>query len=180
MEIARERDMKEFDTTKMPAVVETNTFSGSAFAVNSQGEQIFINSRIMERMELKTGDQVTAYVLPNYSDKRDIIPWRAMRVDTAHSDIAEPRDELSETDREIMRILWDKEESGRLWTVKEIAEKVNAEAVTTLDTASSFDCHRSCIRLHERGFVCRVDFSSDPKPIRSTILWTADIRDFED
>ena len=85
MEIVQGRNMKEFDTTKMPAVVETNTFSGSAFAVNSQGEQIFINSRIMERMELEKGDQVTAYVLPNYEDKRDTIPWRAMRVDPPRS-----------------------------------------------------------------------------------------------
>lgn len=190
MEIARERNMKEFDTTKMPAVVETNTFSGSAFAVNSQGEQIFINSRIMERMDLKTGDQVTAYVLPNYEDKRDTIPWRAMRVDPSHSDIERMLDSpdtkkfvasaLNELDKEIMRILWGKEYSGRLWTDKEISEAMDAEAVTTLDIASPFVCHRSCVRLHERGFICRVDFSSDPKPIRSTILWTADIRDFED
>ena len=190
MEIVQGRDMKDFDTVKMPAVVEMNTYAGSAFAVNSQGEQIFINSRIMERMELEKGDQVTAYVLPNYEDKRDTIPWRAMRVDPAHGDIERILDSpdtkefvasaLNDFDKEIMRILWDKEYSGRLWTVKEISEVIDAEAVTTLDTASPFACHLSCMRLHERGFICRVDFSSDPKPTRSRILWTADIRDFED
>ena len=172
------------DTTKMEAVVEMNTFSGSAFAVNSAGEQIFINARIMERMNLREGGLVTAYVLPNYEDKRLTIPWRAMRVDVPR-DIPQQTSPVVETepstlDNEIMRLLWADTETGRLWTDKEVSDKISANASTTLDTASPAECHRACTRLYERAVICRVDFSTDPTRARSLIMWAATLRDFED
>ena len=172
------------DTTRMEAVVEMNTFSGSAFAVNSAGEQIFINARIMERMNLEEGGLVTAYVLPNYADKRQTIPWRAMRVDVPR-DIPQQTSPVVETepstlDNEIMRLLWADTETGRLWTDKEVSDKISANASTTLDTASPAECHRACTRLYERAVICRVDFSTDPTRMGSLIMWAATLRDFED
>ena len=178
------RTMKEFDTIKMPAVVEIDTYAGSAFAVNTQGEQIFINSRIMERMELEKGDQVTAYVLPNYEDKRDTIPWRAMRVDTA--DIAERQQpsttgSLSTLDKEIMKTLWtDAYCDGRMWTDREISEKIEEQSVYTLEMATNKQCHESCERLHERGIIAKIKITSDATDIKTVVMWAADIRDFED
>lgn len=172
------------DTTRMEAVVEMKSFSGSAFAVNSAGEQIFINARIMERMNLREGGLVTAYVLPNYADKRQTIPWRAMRVDVPR-DIPQQTSPVVETepstlDNEIMRLLWADIETGRLWTDKEVSDKISANASTTLDTASPAECHRACTRLYERAVICRVDFSTDPTRARSLIMWAATLRDFED
>lgn len=178
------------DTTRMEAVVEMKSFSGSAFAVNSAGEQIFINARIMERMNLREGGLVTAYVLPNYEDKRLTIPWRAMRVDVPRdipqqtSPVVDLRKsvetEPSTLDNEIMRLLWADTETGRLWTDKEVSDKISANASTTLDTASPAECHRACTRLYERAVICRVDFSTDPTRMGSLIMWAATLRDFED
>ena len=178
------------DTTKMEAVVEMKSFSGSAFAVNSAGEQIFINARIMERMNLREGGLVTAYVLPNYADKRQTIPWRAMRVDVPRdipqqtSPVVDLRKfgetEPSTLDNEIMRLLWADTETGRLWTDKEVSDKISANASTTLDTASPAECHRACTRLYERAVICRVDFSTDHTRMGSLIMWAATLRDFED
>ena len=172
------------DTTRMEAVVEMKSFSGSAFAVNSAGEQIFINARIMERMNLREGGLVTAYVLPNYADKRQTIPWRAMRVDVPR-DIPQQTSPVVETepstlDNEIMRLLWADTETGRLWTDKEVSDKISDNASTTLDTASPAECHRACTRLYERAVICRVDFSTDPTRMGSLIMWAATLRDFED
>ena len=179
MEIVQGRNMKDFDTVKMPAVVEMNTYAGSAFAVNSQGEQIFINSRIMERMELEKGDQVTAYVLPNYEDKRDTIPWRAMRVDPAHSDIT--KGSLSTLDKEIMRTLWSEAFSdGRMWTDRDISKQIESEAIWTMGMVTHQQCHESCERLHKRGIIARIKITSDPTDIKTVVMWAADIRDFED
>tara|TARA_R110000796_G_scaffold49866_1_gene118467 strand:+ start:48 stop:566 length:519 start_codon:yes stop_codon:yes gene_type:complete len=167
------------DTVKMKAIIEMKSFSGSAFAVNSEGEQIFINNRIMERMKLNEGSQINAYVLPNYEDKRFTIPWRAMRVDVPRDipqqpapDVRKYSDAGESLDNTIMRELWDKSNTlGQLWSSEEIAEVVAAPVADVRD---------ACVRLHDRGVICRVDFSSDPTKIKTIVMWTADIRDFED
>lgn len=73
-----------FDVTNInrtQIMVEYSTDTGSAFAVTPAGEQVFINSRIVSRMELKQGNIYEAFLVPNYEDKRTMIPWRAMRVE---------------------------------------------------------------------------------------------------
>ena len=68
-------------TRKQQILVEYLTATGSGFAVNPQGEQVFMNKRLIDAMGVKPGDYYNAYLLPNYEDKRDQIPWRAMRVE---------------------------------------------------------------------------------------------------
>ena len=70
-----------FSTQQMPVMIEAISYAGSAFGVNSNGEQVFINARIVDKCGLQEGMEVVALVLPNYEDKRDNIPWRALRVD---------------------------------------------------------------------------------------------------
>jgi hypothetical protein len=70
-----------FETTKKPIMVEVMTYSGSAFAATIDGEQVFINQRIVQSLNLQEGMTLLAHLLPNYVDKRDTIPWRAMRVE---------------------------------------------------------------------------------------------------
>ena len=72
----------DLDTTRQQQIiVEYLTPTGSAFAVNPQGEQVFLNSRLVVAMKVQAGDIYNAFLLPNYPDKKDQIPWRAMRVD---------------------------------------------------------------------------------------------------
>ena len=61
--------------------IEDQTYAGSAFGVTAEGDGVFFNSRIVEAVKLQGGQTVKAFVVPNFPDKRDSIPWRAMRVE---------------------------------------------------------------------------------------------------
>ena len=72
----------DIDTTrKQQIIVEYITDTGSGFAVNPKGEQVFMNARLVNAMKVEPGDSYDAFLLPNYPDKREQIPWRAMRVE---------------------------------------------------------------------------------------------------
>lgn len=62
--------------------------SGSAFGMTEDGEMVFINQRIVSTMDVQPGDNWDAFLLPNYPDKREMIPWRALRLS---SEDQEPR-----------------------------------------------------------------------------------------
>ena len=59
------------------------TYCGSAFAYCENGDQVFLNARIVDKMELEEGDICQALLLENFEDKRDVTPWRAVRVSAA-------------------------------------------------------------------------------------------------
>ena len=61
-------------------LVEYLTDTGSGFAVTEQGDQVFLNERLVSRMDVQPGDVFDAHVLLNYADKRDRIKYRALRV----------------------------------------------------------------------------------------------------
>lgn len=68
------------------AVIEVDyiTYSGSAFAFCQNGDQVFLNARIVEKMDLYEGDKCSALLIENFEDKRAVTPWRAVRVSTNH------------------------------------------------------------------------------------------------
>jgi hypothetical protein len=68
-------------TRRQQILVEYLTPAGSGFAITPQGEQVFMNKRLIDAMNVKEGDIYDAYLLPNYPDKQSQIPWRAMRVE---------------------------------------------------------------------------------------------------
>ena len=59
------------------------TYSGSAFAICENGDQVFLNARIIKKMKLEEGDICSALLLKNYEDKSEVTPWRAVRVSAA-------------------------------------------------------------------------------------------------
>jgi hypothetical protein len=74
-------------TRRQQIIVEYLTPTGSGFAVTPQGEQVFLNARLVSTMNVQPGDIYNAFLLPNYPDKREQIPWRAMRVEPAEVDL---------------------------------------------------------------------------------------------
>ena len=64
-------------------LVEYLSETGSAFAVTEDGDQVFLNERLVKRMDVQPGDVFESHVLLNYADKRDMIKYRAMRVEVA-------------------------------------------------------------------------------------------------
>ncbi len=75
------------NTRKQQIIVEYITDTGSGFAVNPKGEQVFMNARLVNAMKVEPGDSYDAFLLPNYPDKREQIPWRAMRVEPIELDL---------------------------------------------------------------------------------------------
>ena len=73
-------------TTQAQILIEYVAETGSGFGVTPEGDTVFLNARLMERMKVKPGDIYNAFLLPNYEDKREETPWRAMRVEAATLD----------------------------------------------------------------------------------------------
>ena len=71
---------KKFQSEQMEVLIEELTYSDSAFGSNEEGDGVFFNKRIVDSMDIEVGDEVTAHCIPNYSDKRDDIPWRCIRI----------------------------------------------------------------------------------------------------
>ena len=114
-------------TEIISAVVDTLTENGSGFATTETGEAIFINARIMQKMNLKEFDEIDAYVVPNYPDKQDRIKYRATRVNKEQIDLGTPPD----LEEKIRRLL--KEDTG-LWSLQEICEELAEEEQVVYDT----------------------------------------------
>ena len=114
-------------TEIIPAVVDTLTENGSGFATTETGEAIFINARIMQKMDLKQFDEIDVYVVPNYPDKQDQIKYRATRVNKEQTDLGTPPD----LEEKIRRLL--KEDTG-LWSLREICEDLAEEEQVVYDT----------------------------------------------
>ncbi len=66
--------------TEGEILVEYVTYSGSAFATCRNGDQVFLSARLVDKMDLFDGDQCCALLIENFEDKRDVTPWRAVRV----------------------------------------------------------------------------------------------------
>jgi len=75
------------ETRRQQIIIEYLTPTGSGFAVTPKGVQVFLNSRLVTTMKVQPGDIFDAFLLPNYPDKREQIPWRAMRVEPAQVDL---------------------------------------------------------------------------------------------
>ena len=114
-------------TEIIPAVVDTLTENGSGFATTETGEAIFINARILQKMDLKQFDEIDVYVVQNYTDKQDQIKYRATRVNKEQTDLGTPPD----LEEKIRRLL--KEDTG-LWSLREICEELAEEEQVVYDT----------------------------------------------
>ena len=108
-------------------IIEETTYADSAFGVTEEGDGVFFNSRIVQKMGLKGGQTVQAYLVPNFPDKRDSIPWRAMRVEVTHDqeNLSHRPRWVGELGDKIRRLL--KEDISVMWTVTEIAEELEED-----------------------------------------------------
>ena len=126
-----------FETTSMRAIIESISHMGSAFGANEQGEAIFFNARLVDKVDLEMGDIVEAHTIPNYEDKRDVTPWRAVRVKVVgKEDLYATR---SNSDEEKIKEYLRNE--GYAMTASELAEVIEVteeEVVKCLDGDKNF------------------------------------------
>ena len=79
------QSLKNFETTPMNIMVEEISITQSAFAVNEKGDTVFLNARLVERMNIDHGEVLLGYSIPNYEDKRANTPWRCIHVEQNES-----------------------------------------------------------------------------------------------
>ena len=140
-------------------LVEELTYSGSAFGVLANGEGVFINSRIVDKMELAPGIAVHAQVLPNFSDKRDQIPWRVVNVQLETADelqptpTSEPEAEVNDHEDDIDVKIFDVlEAAGKPLTMREIFDATDLHLP---DIRSSLHRQRELVSKVEVFFVSK-------------------------
>lgn len=161
-----------FETTKKPILIEVLSYSGSAFGATLDGEQVFINKRIVETLNLAEGMTALAYLLPNYADKRATIPWRAMRVELA-DEVQEPTPEVKkepEVDpgKLIMKRL--KEWPDEYFTTVDLSEDLGLDTKTV---------NNWCMGLHNKGLIARADVHAAPNQKRASfVLWGHSTKSF--
>jgi len=119
-----------FNTTAMPVIVDGITNSNSAFGATEEGEAVFFNTRIVQRMNLEEGQMVYAHCIPNYEDKRDQIPWRCIRIEEGmDSDAVEgylhamDREDRKDKRHDIAIVKKFFEDNDEVWTLEEIASE---------------------------------------------------------
>ena len=106
--------------------------SGSAFGVTEDGDMVFINQRIVSAMDVKPGDVWDAYLLLNYPDKREMIPWRALRLST---DGQEPLSKIKkEVDEQLLHAIVRLLNNEGYLTAAEIAETLDTPLVDVYRT----------------------------------------------
>jgi len=114
------------NTRKQQIMVEYITETGSGFAVNPEGEQVFMNKRLVDAVDVQPGDTYEAFLLPNYPDKREHIPWRAMRVEPVEINLDLNHVTSDSLVNRIVKWMSDSD-PGIPFTVSEVAEGVDED-----------------------------------------------------
>lgn len=163
-----------FETVQKPVHVDMLTYSGSAFGSTPDGDQVFINARIVEALNLSEGMVLLGHLLPNFPDKRDQIQWRAMRMQkpTDREPIVEddePFVEAEETPGQKILARIRSIEEGYFTTLDLVRE-------LKLDTKT---VNNNCMSLHNRGLIARADVHAAPNQKRASfVLWAPDAKSF--
>tara|TARA_R100000541_G_scaffold48517_1_gene55567 strand:- start:238 stop:669 length:432 start_codon:yes stop_codon:yes gene_type:complete len=128
---------KTFETTPMKILIEELSYTNSAFGTTEEGVKVFLNSRMVERLNIEVSDIIIAHCIPNYEDKRDNIPWRCVRAEKIEETIHDIN-ERAMTDKLIKEYM---EREVDWITPAEVAE--NFGGVTPEDVQRHFDENKS-------------------------------------
>lgn len=161
---------RSFKTVPMPVIMETTTHSGSGFGITDSGEAVFMSRRLVEVMELREGDLVTAYCIPNFEDKRDQIPWRAIRAErgSVAPDPVAPVRTAAEVDEEVHDEIKSNPEP---WTTRELSDHLEMDMKTV---------GNSCMRLFNKGRISKAEvYASCGQERPSFILWAKSVEAFK-
>jgi hypothetical protein len=127
------------EATHKRVVVAEVVDSGSAFGMTDEGDMVFINQRIVASVNAQTGDHYEAFLLPNYPDKREMIPWRALRLAPKGQD---PKLKKQVVDEQLLHAIVRLLNKEGYLTAGEIAETLNAEL---LDVHKTLDGGRGIV-----------------------------------
>tara|TARA_R110000765_G_scaffold43225_2_gene90731 strand:+ start:824 stop:1372 length:549 start_codon:yes stop_codon:yes gene_type:complete len=169
-------------TETVEVFVDEITEMGSAFGATSEGEAVFINKRIVNAVGLAHGDRLRAAVLPNYEDKRDGVPWRALKAevigtifeDISHEPTPEP-EVAPEPEPEPQETL-----SDRIVDLLSEGGPMRSATMAKYLDVDSADISSMCRGLNKMGKVAAAEIYGDLNNSRpSHIVWAFDINDFD-
>jgi hypothetical protein len=147
------------------------TPSNSAFATTVNGEAVFVNTRIIEAIKVQPGDKLKAYVIANYSDKRDKVPWRAIRCEVIGSMFEEARESVATPEKNM---------SEKILEALDIHGPLRTATLGRLLGSNSGDVGRVCQGLFSEGKIAMADVFSDPSQKRSSHrVWAVNLNDFD-
>lgn len=99
-------------------IIITGTLdTGTSFGVTlDTGESVFIPASLARRFDLSVSDEYEAMLAPNAADRREVTPWRAIKLTGAP---VEPEDDLGEEwgDEDVLDILADHDGSMLAYAV---------------------------------------------------------------
>jgi len=158
---------------KKVCFIDNLTYANSAFAATTDGDAVFINSRIVDALSLKEGERLLCYVLPNYEDKRSSCKFRALKVErigeNQHVDLSSSEPQGQSYFEAEVKILEALDEQGPL-TTSDLAEIIEVDSTTTSNI---------CRALHRTGNICRADVYRQAGQGRaSLVVWAKHPSDF--
>lgn len=65
---------------KTKIVIDEMTYAGSAFGSTQEGDRVYIKANLIDDADAYEGAICDAILIQNFEDKRDISPWRAIRL----------------------------------------------------------------------------------------------------
>lgn len=167
---------KPSDIKTVACTVANLTRGGSSFAVCEDEEQVFINPKITEAMNIDVGDYLTAYCIDNFRPERGgeeqyAVRWRAIRVvvserfnpvPVAAPAAPAPKPELTteQIEQRILTLL----KEDRAYTTAQAARD------TGLDQMKIANVMRG---LHDRGQIAACEISSSGGQERVSKLYYA-------
>lgn len=83
LESARIHQFDPQDVKDTDVMIYSVSFAGNAYGRDPRAENqgsIFFNKSITTQFDLKPGDVVRARYVPNYPDRAEVVPWRAIFV----------------------------------------------------------------------------------------------------
>jgi len=164
------------EVNKREVLIDDIAYSGSAFGITiDSGEGVFINQRIVESIKVKPGDRVMAFVLPNYADKRDAVPWRAMRIEVLGSIF----EGMSEEDDEIVE---EEEINVEDLIISKLDEfgPMRTGTLSRLVGRSTGEVQTLCLGMWASKRIAMADVFKDPSQKRSSHrVWAVSINDFD-
>ena len=178
--------------------IDTIAVHGCGFGTTNIGERVFMNSRMVNRLGLTEGMVATCHVIPNYPDKQEQVPWRAIRAENIRTVVVQDDPEhsadeyfQSETcglDLDALTEEHDKAlEAAVSDRILQHLHEVGPTSTSSLtrhikDLAGigSVEISATCHSLHRAGTIVRADvYRAKGQSKASMVVWALSVEEME-
>lgn len=179
--------------------IDTIAIHGSGFGTTGNGERVFMNARMVQKLGLSEGMVVTCHVIPNYPDKQEQVPWRAIRGENVRTVVVQddPEDNLDECAQEETTSSLDldavterHEKALEIALSDRILQHLRdigptstgslARQLKALGGVGSLEISATCNALHRAGTIARADvYRTKGQSKASMVVWSLSAEEME-